>query len=835
MKLEDNLGLLNRDGVVAVIDDGKVDTSVTEGRFSCLYQGKRYDPKHLVHAALVATVGNAPALSTWEGVPYEEFNDALVKLSFSVVKNPKNPGDTTLPVLLYEVKRPDAVQANYHRLFSADEKRFYWNRDKFSELKAGDPVFILNVAAGKVHFGFLEDKSIPANFDIEKNVSAFSHKGEAYEVAGQWDAFVSVRLRDTRTIPSTWKWKTLGSGEHTYLAGPKVSEGAAANNVERVNLLLELFPEESEAALQLHTCYYTLSEVLPKSSSDDAESEPKVWYVFQGNTFNAQEAAPLLWAPLSGQDGRHVSHWDAMKDLRVGDIIVEHAGGVQALSQVITPPEKTKKPYEDDVSWKDEGWLVHLKRLLLVKPIIEPSEARSKHQSLSRALSELRGPYDYSGSGKFGYLFEFNWEALAILLSLRQLVLPREIAKWLPEPPQESEVPPAEEEDAASPEITAITETSSVDWLPKVHQYILAQGFQYTLADVANLYLSLKTKPFCILAGISGTGKTQLIRQFAKAIGYGDASHSVLIPVRPDWADSSDLIGYPNIQGKFVSQPLLEVMQRAISNPNELFFVVLDEMNLARVEHYFAEFLSLIETRERKADQPQRIVTHAWVNRADVNGGRPVYLPQNLMVVGTVNMDETTHPFSRKVLDRANAIEMNEIDLDWQAASGEEATALTDIYADALSAPYLNAKDLSQEDKEALGDEIALMKDINAQLEPAGLHFGYRVRDEMAFYLTLCRREQLDTLEGFSLEDALDFQLMQKVLPRVQGSSSAVLRALLGLIQLLTGAKVTDDSEYEEVCQAVEVLAEIRYPRSTRKLLFMLQRFSDDGFTSYWL
>lgn len=835
MPLADNLGLLNRDGIIAVIEEGKVDAAATEGRFSCLYQGKRYDPKRLVRAALVATVGNAPDLSTWEGVPYEEFNGALAKLGFSVVKNPKHPGDTKLPVLLYEVKRPDAVQANYHRLFSADEKRFYWNRDKFSELKAGDPVFVLNVAAGKVHFGFLEDKSIPATFDAEKNVSAFSHKGEAYEVAGQWDAFVSIRLRDTRSIPTTWKWKTLGSGEHTYLAGPKVSEAAAANNVERVNLLLELFPEEGEAALQLHTCYYALSEVLPKSSSDDAESEPKVWYVFQGNTFNAEEANPVLWAPLSGQDGRHVSHWDAMKDLRVGDIVVEHAGGVQALSKVITAPEKAKKPYEDDVSWKDEGWLVNLKRLLLVKPVIEPSEARSKHPQLSRALSELRGPYDYSGSGKFGYLFEFNWEALAILLSLRTLALPGEVAKWLPDLPKEPDILPAEEEDTASPEPTAMTEEGSSDWLPKVHDYILAQGFQYSLADVANLYLSLKTKPFCILAGISGTGKTQLIRQFAKAIGYGDASHSVLIPVRPDWADSSDLIGYPNIQGKFVSQPLLEVMQRAIYNPNELFFVVLDEMNLARVEHYFAEFLSLIETRERKADQPERIVTHAWVNRADVNGGRPVYLPQNLMVVGTVNMDETTHPFSRKVLDRANAIEMNEIDLDWQMGSGEEAPALADIYADALSAPFLNAKDLTDNDKQALAEEIALMKAINAQLEPAGLHFGYRVRDEIAFYLTLCRREQLDALAGFSVQDALDFQLMQKVLPRVQGSSSAVLRALLGLIQLLTGAKLSDDSEYEEVCQAVEALREIPYPRSTRKLLFMLQRFNDDGFTSYWL
>ena len=216
-----------------------------------------------------------------------------------------------------------------------------------------------------------------------------------------------------------------------------------------------------------------------------------------------------------------------------------------------------------------------------------------------------------------------------------------------------------------------------------------------------------------------------------------------------------------------------------------------------------------METRTR--DNDGQIITDPLVNRADVNGGRPVYLPQNLMVVGTVNMDETTHPFSRKVLDRANSIEMNDINLDW-APEPADAKAVTAIYADALRSPFLNSLDLTAEQKHALSDTMTLLKRVNQILEPAGLHFGYRVRDELAFYLTLHRDAGLETLEGFSADAALDFQLMQKVLPRIQGSSGAVLKALLGLTGLLSGQTIADSAELTDVIQHVNPLT-TTYPR----------------------
>jgi len=394
---------------------------------------------------------------------------------------------------------------------------------------------------------------------------------------------------------------------------------------------------------------------------------------------------------------------------------------------------------------------------------------------------------------------------------------------------------PVDDEDAHDHFVLKSTLSKPTEWLPVVCQQMASNGFHFDPADVANFYLSLRTKPFVILAGISGTGKTQIIRQFASALGYGDARHCLLIPVRPDWADNTDLIGYKNIQGEFEEQPLLKVMQDAMVHPNEPFFVILDEMNLARVEHYFSDFLSVMETRERNANNS--IVTSAVITDTKVNDGKAVTIPQNLMIVGTVNMDETTHPFSRKVLDRANAVEMNTIDLNWlENIDDNMQEPVANIFADAFVSPYINAnKDLTPNQKQYLNDSLALLIEINTLLEPAGLHFGYRVRDEIAFYLTQHHELGFETAGLMSKQDALDYQLMQKVLPRIQGSSMAVLTALLMLLKRLTGAIISQDMELKAVEQALSEADREAFPRSTRKIQFMLHRFHEDGYTSFWL
>lgn len=840
MSIEQAIQQLTRTDVIRTIDANGQRIPPGE-RVSCLYQGRRFDPKQLVAEALATTKQFRVDPEALEQALHEPFVEALKEREFAVVSNPRQIGDTDLTVMIYEVKKPPLVQENFKRLFSANQNRFYWNREKFARLSQGAPVFVVNNSASRVLFGYVQDTLIRAEFDEESNVSRFTHQGETFEVSGKYPEFVCIEVRSLQHSPPGWQWKTFGSGEHSYISGPEVGAGAARNNLERVNLLLEVFSRDEEIALQLQTCYQVLRGHVDDHDEPEQQHEPRVWYVMQGKTFNPEQGLAYLWAPLEGKGGRSFNHWKAVGDVRPDDIIVHHAaGGVQAISRATSMPFETPQPDDVDNEWRGDGHRVDLAVLVQLKHPVTLDAIRQKKAQLQKALADVRGPYNRDGTGNQGYLFEFTWEALAIMLNGHSLALPDEIQRWLPALDELVEVEEVEETSDEAPiaEVAQerrlpleVTQTPAREWLPRVKAYMASQGFHYSLAEVANFYLCMRTKPLAMLAGISGTGKTQLVRQFAKAIGYGDSDHCVLIAVRPDWADSSDLIGYANIQGKFETKPLLDVMARAIEHPDELYFVILDEMNLARVEHYFSEFLSFIETRMR--DNDDVIVTEPLISRADVNGGRPVYLPQNLMVVGTVNMDETTHAFSRKVLDRANAIEMNDIDLAW-VSPPQNVGPVSGIHADALRSPFLNSIDLSDGHKQALEAPIAFLMKINETLEPAGLHFGYRVRDEVAFYLTLHREEALESLDGFDADAAMDFQLMQKVLPRIQGSSLSVLKVLIGLLGLLANKPLDDEAEYTTIKKEVNA-QESRYPRSVKKLLFMLQRFHDDGFTSFWL
>ena len=373
------------------------------------------------------------------------------------------------------------------------------------------------------------------------------------------------------------------------------------------------------------------------------------------------------------------------------------------------------------------------------------------------------------------------------------------------------------------PRIEKTTLGDFTDIINKIYEYIINSGFQYELNDIKNFYLSLKTKPFVILAGISGTGKTKLVKLFAEAIGYGDDKHCLLLPVRPDWTDSSDLFGYTDLKGDFKKQKLFEFIETASDSKDEIFFVILDEMNLARVEYYFSEFLSIIETRK-------------WNNKeintsAIING---LTLPENVYIVGTVNMDETTHPFSKKVLDRANSIEINEVNLDWLKGGNEDPEIIEDVYNDFLKADYITSRDISEDEKDNLKEVILFLNKLNGVLEEMDLQFGYRVRDELAFYV-------LNSKYILDPDLAIDYQLMQKILPRINGSANRLGTVILKLIETLANLKLKDPNSgsydtlnYEEVKKKVDNV-QSRYPRSLKKLLFMFKRFEIDGFTSFWM
>ena len=400
-----------------------------------------------------------------------------------------------------------------------------------------------------------------------------------------------------------------------------------------------------------------------------------------------------------------------------------------------------------------------------------------------------------------------------------------------------SEQKPAPEE----PDLTTTIaddedELTMKETVSRIKAYIEAKGFSYQDGLIENFYLSLKSKPFVILAGTSGTGKTRLVRLFAEAVGANTSNGRYkMVSVRPDWSDSSDLFGHVDLNGRFIPGAIIDFVKQAELDPAHPYFLCLDEMNLARVEYYLSDFLSIIETRDF---HDGHIVTEPLVSATyyggDISAAEKygtVPFPENLYVVGTVNMDETTFPFSKKVLDRANTIEFSFVDLTPPEEWHPVAPASLDLGNDFLKTEYLLLAQCADE-QEVVNEYCAELQKMNQILQQANAHVGYRVRDEVVFYLLNNKRAGL-----LSDNEAMDNEIMQKILPRIQGSSASIKNMLCELFKVCAGDYEGMNTETELSAKMMRAAQrpECKYPKSALKIAFMIRRFEEDGFTSYWL
>ena len=355
-----------------------------------------------------------------------------------------------------------------------------------------------------------------------------------------------------------------------------------------------------------------------------------------------------------------------------------------------------------------------------------------------------------------------------------------------------------------------------------------------------NIFLSaLRTKPFLLLAGISGTGKSQKVQELAfmscpEELREEDSTtpgNYCLVEVKPNWHDSTELLGYYSaLSGRYELTDFIRFTYKALTNPNTPFFLCLDEMNLAPVEQYFAEYLSVLETRKRTIDEEgvkiltEPLLTKDKFSNCSLNERVPkqttgymldgdeydtkllyspddaniiaylknygLHLPDNLFVIGTVNMDDTTHQFSRKVIDRAFTIEMNGGKMDEMFSAGSRAVL---EYRDkdkllplsAFKSEFVRAYEVLEDDSfakyadtikaripELLGnsDGTASEDSINGILKGTPFRVSYRVQNELVLYLSVLIENAgfPDDIESLIGEATLAI-LMEKVLPRIQG------------------------------------------------------------------
>jgi hypothetical protein len=370
--------------------------------------------------------------------------------------------------------------------------------------------------------------------------------------------------------------------------------------------------------------------------------------------------------------------------------------------------------------------------------------------------------------------------------------------------------------------------------------YARAAGLAFELDLVRAFVVGLAARPFAVLTGVSGTGKTALALAFARfmtdGLEEGASARVAVVPVRPDWLDSRGLLGYLNAlraDGAYEDTAALRVMLRAVDHPNEAHFLVLDEMNLARVEHYLAEVLSAMESGAP-------IPLHG---RADpvptTDGARTVppdlTVPANLFVIGTVNLDETTHALSLKVLDRAWV---------WEFPTAPPTSLLRDWLGERRAVSPATPDDRraflesGHDDDPVRAVVLAMGRDGAGQrldrvfeaMSSNGRPFGFRVTTEALRFVSLCEREGIETPPSWRLDRAV----LGKVLPRLSGTRrdlEALLRALLAVF--LGDVEVTVNAPRGVSDEPVAGYSADALVASAAKVREMLARLEREPFVTF--
>ena len=605
----------------------------------------------------------------------------------------------------------------------------------------------------------------------------------------------------------------------------------------------------------LHAATYFLPVRMELTMND--RPLPGFWWANQGSTYDEARKIGFIWAPKESKSGTRIYHWKNVSRVRAGDFIFHYADGeLRAISKAKSDGYEAKKVLGGN-EWSNDGWRVDADYCVLARPV-PIGEVGAK----LAALQMDKGPVNRLGGVNQGYLYELPPSAVRLL-----------IGKMGDDPALQASgiwiETISSEPDNDGPSFSGFV-TALLDDLE-------GSGVHTQETFVRRLISAMLSKRFLILTGLAGSGKTKLSQAFARWITPdpswvepGDHSKGkrlhpqyLLVPVGADWTGNENIVGYPDgLQpAGYITKPTLDLIRHAIEPENAKVphLLILDEMNLSHVERYFADLLSAIESGEeiplyegsdRKADE--KIVP------------RRLPIPNNLFIIGTVNVDETTYMFSPKVLDRANVIEfrMEPAELEAFLAS-PKAARLEELGGRGASfgkafveAATDRAREVPASVKADFKGEMLLFFNV---LREHNAEFGYRTGYEAArfvhFYKSLGGYPD-DNNDWFN--GAMDAIIVQKFLPKLHGSRSKLEGLLWALAwacgaervtlegknfvqQLAQAGRAEDESKYgPEVVwdrlkakNAGDPMKAARYPLSCDKVMRMWRKLVRDQFVSF--
>lgn len=530
----------------------------------------------------------------------------------------------------------------------------------------------------------------------------------------------------------------------------------------------------------------------------------------------------VLWSPQKDKRGR--DRYKNMKEVNPGDIIL-HLIDKKVFSGISIV---SKKAYETSglvgTRWDGPAYLIELENYIELDPPLGRNELLNDNNKeiLFKIKNSSEVFYDKDLNLRQGaYLTPCPKELMYLISKVfkdkTSLNLPHSDKIDIPNSFNEIETP------YLAPSVM-------------LQQKFIINQFSSDLKDSGLIYskqlltrfvASLLTKPFLILTGLSGSGKTKLAQAFAQWI-CKDKKQYGIVPVGADWTNREPLLGYPNALelNKYVKPDsgALDLIISAKNKPELPHFLILDEMNLSLVERYFADFLSVMESNDYIPLYPEN---------SNIEGiDAKLYLPSNLFIIGTVNIDETTNMFSPKVLDRANTIEfrVNEREMNYFLNNIKDIEMVELVGKGVSMANNFLELSYNKSFKEENTDEInnTLVKFFR-ELKKTGAEFGYRTASEIIRLIN-----QLNVVDNnLDTNEKIDIAIIQKLLPKLHGSR----RKLAGPLTALGSFCISDDTKIVEgIFDNVDFNfngSNVLYPLSLEKITRMYKSAFDSGFASF--